>query len=222
MHVLANAATSVDGKLATRERRQVALSGPADFDRVDRLRATVDAVMVGVGTVLADDPHLTSDRRDNAGPARVVLDASGRTPPDARIVTGAAPTYVIVTEGCSPENIEALEAAGAEVLSVEGGDRVDVEAGLDALEAEGIASLLVEGGGEVMYSCFAAGCIDELSVFISPHVVGGRAAPTLVDGEGFVEAFPRLELREVEHSDGGLLCRYDVTGTAPTPAAGQS
>lgn len=220
MHVHANAATSVDGKLATVERVQTALSGPRDFDRVDRLRAGVDAVLVGVGTVLADDPSLTHGDGDE--PARVVLDSRGRTPPGARVLDGSAPTYVLVAADCPPERRRTLEAADARVLPTAGEGRVDVVDGLDRLGDEGIDRVLVEGGGEVLYSMFEADLVDVLSVFISPHLVGGRDAPTLVDGEGFVERFPRLALRAVERLDGGLLCLYDVDGWAPAPTAGQS
>ncbi|MFP4628714.1 MAG: 2,5-diamino-6-(ribosylamino)-4(3H)-pyrimidinone 5'-phosphate reductase [Halobacteriales archaeon] len=222
MHVHANAATSVDGKLATRLRRQVALSGPADFERVDGLRASVDAVLVGVGTVLADDPHLTSDNRDDGGPARVVLDSMGRTPTDARVLDGRATSHVLVAAHCPADRIEALETAGANVIVTEGQRRADVDTGLDALESAGIERLLVEGGGEVLYSVFAAGRVDELTVFVSPHVVGGREAPTLVDGLGFTETFPRLSLEAADRVDDGLLCTYAVDGWAPSPAAGQS
>src|SRR6056297_528662 len=103
MHVVVNAAMSADGKLSTRRREQVAISGPDDFDRVDALRADADAVMVGVGTVLADNPSLTLDdpalvrEREDAGesphPARVVADSHARTPPDAKLLDDTAETF---------------------------------------------------------------------------------------------------------------------------------
>ncbi len=221
MHVHANAAISVDGKLATRERRQVALSGPEDFARVDLLRDEMDAILVGVGTVKADDPSLTG-ANDRDPPARVVLDSAGRTPLDARLLDNAAPTYVVVTDRASASRREALEHAGATILPVAGDRHVDVSAATTALESAGIDRLLIEGGGEVLASWFAAGLVDELTVFIAPSIVGGRSAPTLVDGEGFTERFPRLELTAVERIDTGLLCRYDVGGWEETPAAQSS
>jgi 2,5-diamino-6-(ribosylamino)-4(3H)-pyrimidinone 5'-phosphate reductase len=215
MHVVVNAAMSADGKLSTRRREQVAISGSEDFERVDELRASVDAVMVGVGTVLADNPSLTVDdsdlvaerdaRGDTPQPARVVADSHARTPPDARILDGAAETYVLVA-GAEPA--EHLAAAGATVV-VAGESRVDLPAALDALEARGVDRLMVEGGGELIFSLFADGLVDELSVFVAPRVIGGRDAPTLADGEGFVEDFPELTLSGVERVDDGVLLGYD-------------
>ncbi len=219
MRVVANAAMSVDGKLATRRRNQLAISGPSDFDRVDALRAEVDAVLVGIGTVLADDPSLTIDdpersgaRRSSGGtrqPARVVADSRGRTPTDARVLDDTARSFVLVADAAPPDDVDRVEAAGATVLRA-GEERVDLAAALAALADHGIESLLVEGGGELLFSLFDAALVDELSVYVGSIVIGGRDAPTLADGEGFVEEFPELDLRDVERVDEGVLLRYDV------------
>jgi 2,5-diamino-6-(ribosylamino)-4(3H)-pyrimidinone 5'-phosphate reductase len=232
MHVVVNAAQSVDGKLATRRREQLRISGAEDFDRVDRVRAAADAVLVGVGTARADDPRLALDeearrverpRNGRAGnPARVVVDSTGRTPTDARVLDDAATTYLLVSEAAPEARREALAVAGAEVVVVDssgddGGagedgddDHVDLAAGIDALAARGVGRLMVEGGGEVIYSCFDAGLVDELHVYVGSMVIGGRNAPTLADGEGFTESFPRLELVDTERLDDGVVLSYAV------------
>ena len=219
MHVVANAATSADGKLSSRRREQVVISGPEDFARVDALRASCDAVLVGGGTVHADDPHLTvddaelrADRRETGEPphpARVVVDTRARTPPDSRVLDDAAVSYVLIGESAPEDRRTALRDAGAELL-VAGDERVDLAAGFAALEAEGIDRLLVEGGGEILFSAFEAGLVDELSVFVGSILIGGRDAPTLADGVGFVDEFPDLTLEDVERVDDGVLCRYAV------------
>ena len=219
MRVVVNAAMSVDGKLATRRREQLRISGPGDLGRVDALRAEVDAVLVGVGTVLADDPSLTVDDpdrldgRESAGrsrqPLRVVADSRGRTPADARVLDDTAGTVVAVADGATPEAVAALEDAGADVVRT-AGDQVDLAAAMDALEDRGVETLLAEGGGELVFSLFEASLVDELSVYVGSMVIGGREAPTLADGEGFVEAFPQLALVDVRRLDDGVLARYDV------------
>ncbi|WP_254534700.1 2,5-diamino-6-(ribosylamino)-4(3H)-pyrimidinone 5'-phosphate reductase [Halomarina litorea] len=218
MHVHANVAVSADGKLSHREREQVRISGDEDFARVDRLRGESDAVLVGVGTVLADDPSLVrfdADHRERVGksgvPARVVADSRARTPPDAAILRGDAPTYVLVSEAAPDERVEALESAGA-TLVVAGEDRVDLRDAFAGLETEGIADLMVEGGGELLFSLFEVGLVDRLSEFVGPLVIGGRDAPTPADGEGFVdpERFPRLALDDVERLDEGVVLHWSV------------
>jgi len=219
MHVLVNAATSVDGKLSTRERTHVSISGREDFDRVDTLRADADAVMVGVGTVVADDPSLTVDdpdrraarldRGEPANPARVVADSRVRTPADARVLDDAAETFLLVSEAASGDFVEGMEEAGATVI-VAGSDRVDPNSALAALADHGIERLMVEGGGELIFSLFEAGLVDELSVYVGSQLIGGREAPTLADGDGFVEDFPRLRLETVERLDDGVLLSYSV------------
>lgn len=202
MHVRVNAATSADGKLASRRREQVAISGPEDFARVDRMRADSDAVMVGVGTVLADDPHLTVE---GATPARVVADSQLRTPRDARVLDDAAPTYLLASEAASDD------VPGATVITA-GTERVALPAALDELASRGIESVMVEGGGELIFSLFEATLVDELSVFVGPTIIGGRNAPTLADGEGFAEPaeFADLTLQGVEKVDDGVLLRWTV------------
>jgi len=219
MDIVVNVAMSADGKLSSRRREQIKISGPEDFDRVDRIRREVDAVVVGIGTVLADDPHLTLDdperqqqRRENGrppNPARVVVDSRGRTPPDGRICDDAAPTYVVVSSAAPDERREALAEAGVELI-VAGEERVDLPTAFDALEAAGINSLLVEGGGELIFSVIEDGVIDRLTVFVGSLVIGGRDAPTLADGEGFVEDFPALSLTAVDRVDDGVVLSYVV------------
>ncbi|WP_123534588.1 2,5-diamino-6-(ribosylamino)-4(3H)-pyrimidinone 5'-phosphate reductase [Halosimplex salinum] len=219
MHVVVNAAMSADGKLSTREREQVAISGPDDFDRVDALRAESDAVMVGVGTVLADDPSLTVDddarrerRRDGGkpeNPARIVADSRIRTPTDARVLDDRAETILLTSEAAPQDFVDEITDAGAEVISA-GEQRVDLERTLTELESRGIDRLMVEGGGELIFSLFATDLVDELSTFVGPSVIGGWKAPTLADGDGFVEDFPELSLRDVDQVDDGVLIRWDV------------
>jgi len=216
VYVHVNAAESVDGKLSSRRREQIKISGSADFARVDRLRAEADGVLVGIGTVLADDPsllrHDEAHRTDRFGsyvgpPARVVVDSRCRTPTDAAVVRGASTTYVLASQTAPESRIEALCEAGATVV-VAGGDRVDLPTALERLESKGVERLLVEGGGEIIFSLFEAGLVDRLTVYVGGLIVGGRDAPTLVDGEGFTETFPRLQLDDVERLDDGVVLSW--------------
>ena len=219
MHVVVNAAMSVDGKLSSRQREQVAISGPEDFDRVDRIRAAADGVLVGVGTVLADDPHLTLDVTDRrvqrqrhgrpGNPARVVVDSDGRTPTDARVLDDEATTYLLVADSAPADRRDALVDAGAELI-VAGDDRVDLAAGVDELADAGLDRLMIEGGGEIIFSAFDAGLVDELSVYVGSLLIGGRDAPTLADGEGFTDEFPELTLDDIERFDDGVVLSYTV------------
>ena len=218
MRVVVNSAMSADGKLSTRERTQVEISGPADFERMEQIRADSDAVMVGVGTVLADDPSLTVDeplreqridRGEPPNPARVVADSRVRTPPDAQVLDDQADSYLLVSEAATPDFVAQMEETGATVISA-GGSRVDLAAAFEELADHGIDQLMVEGGGEIIYSLFEADLVDRLSVFVGPMIIGGREAPTLADGEGFVSDFPELELETIERIDEGVVLSYDV------------
>lgn len=219
MRVVVNAAMSADGKLAARDRAQLAISGPDDFDRVDAMRANSDAVMVGIETVLSDDPGLTVDAQEritereargaSRQPARVIADSRARTPVGARVCDDAAQTFVLVSEAAPVQRIDAFRAGGIEVI-VAGDSRVDLAAGLSALEANGVSDLMVEGGGELIFGLVAAGLVDELSVYIGAMLIGGREAPTLVDGKGFVDDFSELSLQSVSRLDDGVVLEWNV------------
>jgi 2,5-diamino-6-(ribosylamino)-4(3H)-pyrimidinone 5'-phosphate reductase len=216
MHVSVNAAVSADGKLSSRRREQIAISGEEDFSRVDRLRAEVDGILVGVGTVLADDPslirHDETHRLDLRGPnasppARIVVDSTCRTPPDADILAGNPETYVLTSESAPPDYRDRLREAGATLVTA-GSERVDITDCFETLEAAGIETLLVEGGGEIIFSLFESRLVDELTVYVGNVIFGGRNAPTLVDGEGFVDDFPELELSGIDRLDSGVVLNW--------------
>lgn len=215
MHVLVNAAISADGKLSSRRREQIAISGPADFERVTELRDSRDAILVGLGTVQADDPRLglpagPHASADGSQPIRVVADSQARTPTDASILDDAARTIILVSSAAPTDRREALRETGADLI-VAGDTRVNLTKAFGKLADQGVSTLLIEGGGELLYSVFDAGLADELYLFIGSCLIGGRDAPTLIDGEGWVENFPSLSLNSVERIDDGVLLQYAVS-----------
>jgi len=203
--VTVNCAMTADGKLAGRRRRQVAISSPEDLARVKQLRRISDAIMVGVGTVLSDDPHLTVKDSIEQSPIRVVLDSSGRTPDHAKVLDGRVRTIMVTNEECekSWENAETIRV---------GKGRVDLDALLDLLGEMGVETLLVEGGGELLWSFFKGGLVDRYSVFVGSKILGGRTAPTPVDGEGFDDKdLLNMELVQCRRLGDGIHLVYEVT-----------
>ncbi|MDD1769032.1 MAG: 2,5-diamino-6-(ribosylamino)-4(3H)-pyrimidinone 5'-phosphate reductase, partial [Methanomassiliicoccales archaeon] len=203
--VIVNCAMTADGKIAGRSRRQLRISSGEDLERVQSLRASSDAILVGVGTILADDPHLTA-KGAPAGktPLRIVLDSNGRTPDEAKVLDGTAPTLIATADGSSKT------WSGAEVLRC-GSGRVDLGILLAELHRRGVRTLLVEGGGEVVWSFFSGGFVDRYCVFVGNILVGGSTSPTPVDGEGFPDdETVVLKIVEVRRLGSGVLLCYEV------------
>ncbi len=216
-----NSAMSADGKISTKKRKQVKISGKADFDRVDELRAGADAVMVGIGTVLADDPSLTvkseerRKRRASQGldenPVRIVVDSTARIPLTADIFKKArASASWWSRRPLRPIKLNALKAK-AEVI-VAGDREVDLAEMARELKKRGIGRLMVEGGATLNWAMTRAGLVDEISVFVGNIIIGGKEAPTFMDGEGIsdrTEAI-ELELKKFEPMDEGIVLTWHV------------
>ncbi|MBP2146007.1 2,5-diamino-6-(ribosylamino)-4(3H)-pyrimidinone 5'-phosphate reductase [Methanofollis sp. W23] len=220
-YIFVNLAMSADGKISTRERRQVKISGADDFKRVDEIKAGADGIMVGIGTVLADDPSLTVKsselkaarraRGEDEHPLRVVVDSMARTPLDADILCKGEGRRVVAVSAAAPAGlVEALQEK-AEVV-VAGEEGIDLARLMHELASRGVKRLMVEGGGTLIWGLFQAGLVDELITYVGSVIIGGEGAPTPVDGEGFVKEseFPRLELAGVEQVDDGVLLHWRV------------
>lgn len=204
-----NLASSVDGRIALADGSPTRLSGPEDWERVHRLRREVDAVLVGIGTVLADDPRLTArpgGQPADDQPLRVVLDSGGRTPPDARVLDGAAPTLLVTVEGADVDRV------GADVVEA-GIGTVDLVSTLEALADRGVERVLVEGGGRVAGSFLWAGLVDVFTLYIAPVLVGGDA-PTIAPEVGVAGGDETLDLplEAAEPLGEGVLLRYGGPG----------
>jgi 2,5-diamino-6-(ribosylamino)-4(3H)-pyrimidinone 5'-phosphate reductase len=188
---------------------------------VDRLKAGSDAVMVGIGTVLADDPSLTvkgeecrQHRRDRGvceHPARIVVDSRARIPLDASLLhKGSGLRIIAVSEKADPQKVAALKHAATVIRT--GEKEVDLAALMDELGAMGIQRIMVEGGGELIAGLIRAGLVHEIYTFIGNLIIGGRNAPTLADGDGFLteEEFSRLTLIETRRIENGVLLHWKV------------
>lgn len=172
-------AATMDGRIAARSGESKWISSPPSRRLVQAMRARVDAVLVGIGTVLADDPRLTCRLRRARQPLRVVLDRTLRVPLKARVLQEGAPTLVVCARGAPQARRRALEAAGAEILEVERSDRRAWSAILAELGRRGVHELMVEGGAGVAASALRARVVNGLTFFYNPRVLGGDAVPMI-------------------------------------------
>ncbi len=204
-------AASLDGRIATASGESRWITGPAAREEVHRLRARMDAVAVGAGTVLADDPELTARRGERVvhRPLRVVFDTGLRVPPTARVYGDDAPAIAVCGPRVPARRRRALRAAGVRVAAVRTRQgRVEPTAALRRLAREGVAELLVEGGGELAASLFRAGAVDLVHWFLAPRLLGADGRPALgaLQRSRLCEA-PRLADPVVRRIGGDLYLR---------------
>ena len=196
-----NCAMSADGKIAGPDRKQMRISSEEDMSRVRDLRKEYDSILVGVGTVISDNPHLTVKGLSyDDNPVRIVIDPHGRTPDDALVLDDRAPTVMVTSSSCNRE-------WDAEEI-VRAGDPLDLNIMLVALEEMGIGSVLVEGGGETIAEFFRADLVNKYTVFVGSCVIGGRTSPTPADGDRAI--LKKMTLESTEILGNGVLLTFTL------------
>ena len=217
-----NVAATADGKIDTFERRGAAISSSRDKERVDKLRADSDAVMIGGRTLHGEDPKLTiksealrAERQAlglPSNPAKVGVASRLDLKPDSNFLTaGPARIMLFTTSQTMESQLAAVRAAGAEVY-VLGEDKVDLAMMMHILKQNGINRLMVEGGATLNFELLNLGLVDELTIYVAPLIFGGESAPTLAASFGLVRsaAIPLKLIRSEQWEDGGVLLHYQV------------
>jgi 2,5-diamino-6-(ribosylamino)-4(3H)-pyrimidinone 5'-phosphate reductase len=213
---------TADGKIDTFERRGATISSKRDKERVDKLRAEADAVMVGGRTLLDENPMLTVKSEDlraereahrlKPNPAKVGIVSNADLDPASDFLTaGPARIVIFTTHKTSKEQLEFLRGRGVE-LFVQSTERVDLPQALNTLKEIGINRLMVEGGATLNFELLRLGLVDEVTAYVAPMVFGGESAPTMAAGTGLVRsaAIP-LKLADAEvWEDGGVLLKYQI------------
>ncbi len=213
-YVIVNMAASIDGKISDERRRQLCISCSEDLARVDRLRAESDAIMVGIGTIIADDPRLTVKSEElrkwrlaqgkPENPMRVVVDSRCRIPQNAKVLNGEARTIIAVSKLADGRRIAEVSRR-AEVV-VCGERKVDLVSLMKELYRRDVRKLMVEGGGTLVSSLLRSSLVDEMYIYFAPIFIGGAESPTLCDGSSFDPPL-KAKLVALERLGEGILVR---------------
>jgi|SRR5215467_2792631 2,5-diamino-6-(ribosylamino)-4(3H)-pyrimidinone 5'-phosphate reductase len=214
MYVILNSAMTLDGKIATKEGNST-ISSMEDLRRVHSIRSSVDGIMVGISTVLIDNPRLTArldkEHVNNVGPARIIIDSTARIPLQSKILKSAhrIKTIVAVTRRAKTTRIKKIQTTGAMIM-VAGTKDVDLRIVFAQLNKIGFKRILVEGGGEINWSVLRLGIVNELIVTIAPRIVGGRSATTIVEGHGYskISEGIKMKLERIVRQDAGEIVLY--------------
>ncbi len=204
--VIGQLGQSLDGRIATPTGASKYINGQEALRHLHRIRAEVDAVIVGVGTAIADDPQLTTRHVEGNSPARIVIDPHGRMPADlAMLKDGAAPVIAVTCQG-----VDVPDGAEAMALACDGTGNIQPHRIIEALAARGFKRTLVEGGAETLARFLNAGSIDELHLMLAPIVLGsGKTGLNLAPIETLDQAM-RPMVRTMRFRDGDMLCMCDL------------
>ena len=211
-YVTINCAMSADGKIASPTRKQLRISSEEDIARMYQLRNASDAVLVGIGTILTDDPKLTVKETyvpHPHQPLRVILDGKGRTPPHALALNTTSNTLILTTKG----RTKTYEGSHIEVVEckIDTNGLLDLNDALNILYQKGVRKLLVEGGGTVIWNFLKKGLVDDLYIYIGSCIIGGKNTPTVADGEGIAPGEEIiLKIVEVQKIGSGVLMHYQL------------
>jgi len=209
-YVIINCAMSADGKIALPTGKQLRISCDEDIERMYKLRNECDAVLVGINTILSDDPKLTVKEKyvkNPKQPIRIILDTNCKTPVDALVVYNAAKTFIITKEKCNKKygkNVEIIQCR------TDANDLIDLEKMLDIIFKYGVRSLMVEGGSKVIWNFLNQHLADDIFVYIAPIIIGGKNTPTLSDGNGIknIDELISLKIVNIQKLGPGLLVHY--------------
>jgi 2,5-diamino-6-(ribosylamino)-4(3H)-pyrimidinone 5'-phosphate reductase len=218
--VTINVAATADGKIDTFEKHGAAISSARDKERVDRLRAEADAVMVGGHTLHNEDPTLTVKseslraerlaRGHSANPAKVGVSSRLHLKPNSDFLNaGAARIFLFTTSQTDEAQLTLLHSCGAEIFIHEG-ERVNPILMLETLKKKGVQRLMVEGGATLNFELMRLGVVDELTIYVAPLIFGGETAPAIAAGSGLVrsDAIPLKLVESQPWDDGGVFLRY--------------
>ena len=210
-HIIFSAAITLDGKLATRT-GDSKLSSKADKNRIHKLRSKVDAILIGKNTAKLDDPILSSHSTKKKNPIRIILDSNATIRTNSKILKTCSkiPTIIAVSKKARKKDLQKLEKFSVQVI-VCGNYRVNIKKLLGILKKKGIKNILVEGGGTTNWAFVKENLVDEAIITITPYLVGGMTATTLVDGDGFstITKSIRLKLKNVTKMKNEVILHYE-------------
>ncbi|MDE1764030.1 MAG: 2,5-diamino-6-(ribosylamino)-4(3H)-pyrimidinone 5'-phosphate reductase [Thaumarchaeota archaeon] len=207
-YVILSAAMSIDGKIATRTKKS-RLSSDRDLMRVHKLRGKVDAILVGKNTVHADNPSLTVRRVKGRNPARIILDPRATVSLNSKVVktSNTIPTMLVVSEMAPPRKMPLFAKRGLQVIRC-GRNRIELRKLLSILAKQGIKKILVEGGGTTNWYFLKEKLVDEILVTVTPYIVGGKDAVSLVEGHGFGNISYSFKLKQIKKMGNEIVLRY--------------
>jgi 2,5-diamino-6-(ribosylamino)-4(3H)-pyrimidinone 5'-phosphate reductase len=211
-YVIINCAMSADGKISNPNKKQIRISNDEDIKRMYKLRNSCDAILVGIGAVLSDNPKLTVKEKyvsNPKNPIRIILDSQCRTPVDYFAVDNKSRSIIVTTKKCSKTfgyNVEIIQCKKDINKMV---NLIDL---LDLLYKRGIKKLMVEGGGTVIWSFIKKSLVDDIFIYMAPIVIGGKSSPTIVNGSGFQKEkdMVLLELVNLNKLGDGILLHYKL------------